>query len=73
MTGSAWADISDEAKDFVKRLLNKCGHVMLCSFMQRTCNESLPRIICSLNSSGSDRAAHFLHRAVPEQQCNLNS
>jgi hypothetical protein len=24
MTGSAWADISDEAKDFVKKLLNKC-------------------------------------------------
>lgn len=24
MTGSAWADISDEAKDFVKKLLDKC-------------------------------------------------
>jgi hypothetical protein len=24
VTGSAWVDISDEAKDFVKKLLNKC-------------------------------------------------
>ena len=24
MTGSAWVDISDEAKDFVKKLLNRC-------------------------------------------------
>lgn len=24
VTGSAWADISDEAKDFVKKLLNRC-------------------------------------------------
>ena len=29
VTGSAWVDISDEAKDFVKKLLNKCVVVHL--------------------------------------------
>lgn len=31
MTGSAWVDISDEAKGFVKQLLNKCA-ASLCNF-----------------------------------------
>ncbi len=25
MAGNAWSDISDEAKDFVRRLLDKCA------------------------------------------------
>ena len=41
MTGSAWVDISDEAKDFVKKLLNRCVFLHILMFMYTvTCRNS---------------------------------
>ena len=42
MSGSAWNDISEEAKDFVRLLLNKCGNLI--GIRLEDCFDQRPRI-----------------------------